>query len=195
MHYTIYQITNRVNNKIYIGCHKTDDLDDGYMGSGKILSRAIEKYGVENFTKEYLMICNTAKEMFGIEAELVNEEFVTRVDTYNLKKGGLGGFDHINKHGAAANQAGRDVIHRKWAAGNLPRDYMLGKQHTVETKQRIGEASRQRLKDGHPEETIKKISASLKELMWITNEVTNRKIRKTEPLPSGWRKGRKKKQL
>ena len=30
MHYTIYQITNTIDNKIYIGMHQTDNLDDDY---------------------------------------------------------------------------------------------------------------------------------------------------------------------
>jgi len=98
MHYLIYKITNLVNNKIYIGKHKTEDINDDYMGSGKILHRAIEKYGLDKFKKEILFECENEEDMNKKEAEIVDEEFVARLDTYNIKLGGQGGFDYINQN-------------------------------------------------------------------------------------------------
>ena len=54
----IYLTTNLINNKIYVGQHTTTNLDDGYLGSGKILQKAIKKYGKENFRREILEFCD-----------------------------------------------------------------------------------------------------------------------------------------
>jgi hypothetical protein len=64
MYYIVYKITNLINEKYYIGCHQTDNLDDGYFGSGVYLKRAINKYGVDNFHKEILFFCQNEEEMF-----------------------------------------------------------------------------------------------------------------------------------
>ena len=45
MYYIIYQITNTINQKIYIGSHCTSNMNDKYLGSGKCLKHAIKKYG------------------------------------------------------------------------------------------------------------------------------------------------------
>lgn len=92
VYYLVYKLTNLVNGKIYIGCHMTKNLDDGYMGSGKRLGYAKEKYGIENFKKEILSIHETPEEMFTEESKIVNEEFLKRNDIYNLTVGGKGGW-------------------------------------------------------------------------------------------------------
>lgn len=94
MFYTIYKITNQINGKYYIGKHQTRDLDDGYMGSGKLLKRAIAKYGLENFKKEILHVFDNEAEMNAKERELV----VVNESTYNLNEGGKGGFSYINRN-------------------------------------------------------------------------------------------------
>lgn len=70
--YGIYRITNLLNGKMYVGQHTTDDLDDGYMGSGVILRHALKKYGKENFRKEWLMFCEDADELNYMERVFVD---------------------------------------------------------------------------------------------------------------------------
>lgn len=94
MYYTVYQITNKISGRSYIGMHQTTNLDDDYMGSGTILRRHYKKYGTDNFEKEILHIFDTKEEMANKEAELVNEDWVNDPNTYNLKMGGEGGWDH-----------------------------------------------------------------------------------------------------
>jgi len=91
MKHTIYKITNLINKKEYIGKHSTYNINDNYMGSGTILKLAKEKYGIENFIKETLYIFESKEEMNQKEIEMVNEEYILRKDTYNIKPGGNGG--------------------------------------------------------------------------------------------------------
>ena len=59
-YFYFYKITNNINNHYYYGVHCTDNLDDGYMGSGTRLHYAYKKYGMKNFTKEILKYFDTA---------------------------------------------------------------------------------------------------------------------------------------
>jgi hypothetical protein len=206
MFYSIYKITNQIDGKIYIGSHKTKDLNDSYMGSGKYLKYAQEKHGIENFTKEILFVFDTPDLMYAKEAELVNEEFIATQNTYNIKIGGFGGFDYINSSGKNVyglnGQNGKKNLESGW--------------NRIRTKEEFDKISKS-LKEGyasgrlsptfegktHSEETKKKISqaSSLREsgsgnsqygTTWIWHElIGNKKIKKDllpEYLEQGWLK-------
>ena len=88
----IYKTTNLVNNKYYIGMHSTNDLNDGYLGSGTRLWRSIKHYGKENFKVEILEFLLNRESLRAREAELVNEEKLSDPLCMNLTKGGYGDF-------------------------------------------------------------------------------------------------------
>jgi hypothetical protein len=79
------------------------------MGSGKQLKRAIKKYGISNFEKKILATFEYEDQMFAAEAAIVNESFIARKDTYNIKIGGLGGWDHLNGNITVKDQAGKMI--------------------------------------------------------------------------------------
>lgn len=104
MFYYLYEIRNNLNNKIYIGVHKTFDLEDDYMGSGKAIRNAIKKYGIENFTKNILEFFDNSESMYQREREIVTEEFITQEDTYNMRTGGRGGWDYVHQNQIKGNK-------------------------------------------------------------------------------------------
>lgn len=99
MFYLVYKTTNLINKKYYIGCHKTKNIEDGYMGSGKALLEAIEKYGKEHFFREILFFSDTEEDMYEKEKSIVTEEIVKDRNCYNLKIGGSSNFYYVNKNG------------------------------------------------------------------------------------------------
>ena len=90
-YHIIYKTTNLINQKFYIGAHSTNDIDDGYMGSGFNLSAAIKKYGKQNFIREILHTFDNPSLMFDKEKEIVTPLFLSKPDVYNIVEGGYGG--------------------------------------------------------------------------------------------------------
>ncbi len=207
-HYIIYKTTNKVNGKIYIGQHITTNLNDNYLGSGKIIQRAIKKYSEENFKREILFDFDNREEMNEKEAELVNEEFITRDDTYNLKPGGEGNWWYCNqkltseersKNGFKGGKISGNILAQKVKDDpkfrkqignrfNSPTNIRFrGKQHTEDVKRRIGEANSKKQKGKGNSQYGK---------AWIYNIEEKRSIKVPkeeiqEWIDKGWNKGRK----
>jgi hypothetical protein len=206
--YTIYKITNKTNNKIYVGKHQTSDIDDGYMGSGKILKHAIVKYGIEQFTKEILHIFDNEYEMNDKEAELVTAEFVLLESNYNLCVGGQGGFSYINSNkNITVPRNRKNVVNANTPAAKLKAaantDYtklgfsVMPKDKLHELRQRAVEKN---IGCKRSEAAKKKMSVagtgknnSQFGSMWITDGTDTRKILRTDDIPINWYKGRTKK--
>lgn len=88
----IYKTTNKINNKIYIGQHRSQEHDPSYIGSGKLIKRAIQKYGFDNFSNEIISICHSQKELDVMEINMIQKFNSTNKEIgYNITHGGQGG--------------------------------------------------------------------------------------------------------
>ena len=136
MIYGLYKITNLVDGKMYIGKHVTDDIDDDYMGSGKYLKRAIKKYGRENFRKEWLGFYEDEEELNYMERVFVDDTWVSRSDTYNLKIGGEGG--------SARGRVVSEETRRKMSESHIgrPNLYLRGRVQSLEERKRRSMANK-----------------------------------------------------
>lgn len=118
MRHIIYKITNTINKKYYIGRHSTNNVDDGYMGSGIWIKNAIRKYGRENFIKEILDEANSSAELWELEKKYVNEDVVKDENSYNMCVGGkhyLYGLstEELKKHQSMAGKRGAKSFRQK----------------------------------------------------------------------------------
>lgn len=200
-HY-IYKTTNLKNDKFYVGMHSTNDLNDGYLGSGTRLRRSIRRNGKESFKIEYLEFFDNREDLINRERELVNEDLLKDPMCINLKPGGTGGLvDEMHginlKKGASKwstaqwknetyrnkiTEVLRNNIIESHRLGKINYDTFTGKTHSEETKRKIGEVNSLKQKGE---------SNSQFGTCWITNGTENKKIKKTDKLPKGWSLGRK----
>jgi hypothetical protein len=109
-YHIIYKTVNIVNNKIYVGLHSTNNLNDSYLGSGWLLKAAIAKYGRANFKRTILLTLESRTLARELEALIVDTSFIARSDTYNLTVGGMGVED---QWGANNHQYGKEAPNTK----------------------------------------------------------------------------------
>tara|TARA_R110000803_G_scaffold44486_4_gene94148 strand:+ start:932 stop:1888 length:957 start_codon:yes stop_codon:yes gene_type:complete len=134
-HYT-YSITCLVNGKIYVGRHSTNNIDDGYMGSGKLLKRAMKKYGEEKFIKIILAFYESIEDCVKAEIQIVTQDFASRSNTYNIVVGGdnprMYGKDNPSWKGGISKLP---YIKKGKADQSGENNPMYGKTHTKEVRE------------------------------------------------------------
>jgi hypothetical protein len=174
----VYKTTNLKNQKYYIGIRSTNNLNDGYIGSGKHLGLAIKKYGKENFKREILYFLYT-REMAAIkESELVTQELVDDPNCYNLKTGGFVGFSYNDEW--------------KRLVGERSKIVWTGRKHKPETIEKMKKAVARRIEEGNyiTDEMKEKISNTLLN----QSKETSKRVKKDweNQKHSEWRKQRMK---
>ena len=114
----IYQTTNLINDKKYIG--KDINNNPKYLGSGLDLKKAIKKYGKENFKKEILEYCNSKEELLDREAYWLKfYNVVEDPNFYNMTLSSKG-----------------------WEKG-MSRPELIGRKHSEETRAKISQSGKE----------------------------------------------------
>lgn len=142
-YYFVYETTNLINNKKYIGYHKTENLNDGYIGSGKILVNAIKKYGVNNFNRKILKFFNNSKSALEYEKNLITEELIKSNLYYNVMPGGQGG-DANGKFSRNYGVKKSEEHKRKLSSARVgkfvgEKNPFYGKKHTETTRKLLSD--------------------------------------------------------
>lgn len=201
----IYKTTDTRNGNFYIGMHSTDNLNDGYVGSGDRIKNLKYKHGTEIFNIEILEFLPDRESLKKREQEIVNSDLLKEDKCMNLRTGGEGGFcnDEHKKNFIEGSKKYNfknrwdDIEFRRkkffetsnrfkkyWEDGKLKHHpWVKGKKHTDETKRKIGESNSLSQKGEKNSQFGSR---------WITNGIDNKKIKKTDIIPENWYYGRKK---
>lgn len=210
-HY-IYKTTNKITRKYYIGAHSTYNLDDGYIGSGKLIKEAIKKYGIDNFYQEILEYFDSRNQAFIREAEIVTEAFASDPNNYNMCPGGLGsaikteefkrrvsmklkGRKLSPEHSMKKSLAQQGEKNHRYGKPNPnnPRlsgsdNGMFNKKHTEESRRLMSERRKESIVEYTPELKLA-LSAACKGKLWYNDGyISKRFIEGTQP--EGFIKGR-----
>ena len=201
-HY-IYKTECKTTGGYYYGMHSTDDLNDGYVGSGKRLWHSINKHGKENHVCEKLEFLENRKKLREREARIVNEDLIQDPSCMNIMNGGGGGKISDEQQRKRSSAGGRALalkikndkeyakkhselsskeMKKKHKLGKIKYDTFTGKSHSEESKRKIGLANSITQKGEKNSQFGSK---------WITNGIEKKKLKKDQFLPIGWRYGQK----
>lgn len=140
MYHIVYRTTNTANNHEYIGVHSTNNVNDGYYGSGRALKEAVREYGYESFTTEHIFFAFSREDALFVENMLVNDVYVAREDTYNIIQGGhttnFGGMSFWSGKSRSEDTKRKISMSKKgqMTGEKNPRG-MLGKKQSAEFKE------------------------------------------------------------
>lgn len=207
MKYTVYKTVSLINGEFYIGVHKTNDPNDEYLGSGKVIRRAVLQHGPENFRKDILAVFDNSEAAYLKEDELIRVH-ANEILCLNLRISGRGGWDYVNSRGL--NGAGKGGLALKKRLQKEPellatfqsrakehrklvsRDHILAAQKLATESAKTfwkdlvkSAKTRQRLSVLHEGERNSQFGT-----YWITNGIRNRKLSKSIAVPIGWWRGR-----
>jgi len=181
----IYIITNKINNKQYIGVTKNtlEKRWKSHLYDNNVISQAIKKYGKENFTIEVVYNCNSMEEAYELEPKFIAEHNTKYPNGYNISDGGKG--SQVGKRKPtpeSVKQKIRESIKRNHYWNNLSEE----EKEKCRQSWRESNQSRVGQKRGSYNKDL------FKKTTWINNGEKRKRVPESEInqwLENGWSKG------
>ena len=173
--HVLFKTTCKVNSRVYYGIHMTNDIffgtdmaTDFYIGDTADIAADAARYGKNAFVVESIHAYDDADKAHAALAEIRKK---LPPNAYNTR------------HSAA----------------KMGNDYALGAVRSLEVRQRISEVTsgenNPMYGKKHKNDTIQQMSEFRKQMLWINNGLEEQQIPKSDPIPTGWSKGRKPKKI
>jgi hypothetical protein len=162
MKYIIYKTTHK-NGKYYIGRHATENLDDGYMGSGRWPSSIKNR---NDLSREILEECSSMEDLIAAETRYL-AEYYGKPGCMNMSPSSTGAAP--GKDNPMANLDSRAKIsgENHWS-NRTPGKILRGDYHWMNTNPE----AKQRFIDNHPNKDgaiIKKTNAAGRNIVQTNN--------------------------
>lgn len=205
----IYLTTCIVNGKIYVGKHELNGIAN-YIGSGRLFTRAVRKYGKDKFKKKILRLCYTLHELRVWEhVYIVKYNATDRSVGYNIAKGDVNTTEFNPAKLPEVREKIRKAVKER---GNLEGENNpnFGNKWSEKQRKHLSKALKRTYKiNGHPrigshhKKSSKEIMRKKKlgiylgqnnpmygsRFTWINNGERNKRLNINEPIPEGWEKG------
>lgn len=198
----LYKTTCIITEKFYYGMHSTENIDDGYMGSGIHLNYSLKKHGIKNHIREIIATCDSREALEQLEASIIDENMLTNPLCMNLVPGGRGGAQRGEKNsffGKHHKQSTIEKIRTSMQGEKGPcfgrvgaLHPQFGKKHTPEARVKMSTAHLgvpltdkhvENIKQGHAIRNHDKIKRNTQILQLIDEGVARQDIAKTLNLP------------
>lgn len=204
LYHFIYKTTCVTSGKYYVGMHSTDNLDDGYLGSGKRLGYSIVKHGREGHVREIIEMCRGREALKLREKQIITDEMRLDQKCLNIAPGGGGGLND-EAHAKKFHTSG-------WKAMNAKKDHSASaKLNWIRHREKMTSVSLPNLIFGSAAAALPEAIAKKKETFarighaqgqknsqfgtcWVTMDAKPIKIKKEQLddyLANGYSRGRK----
>lgn len=205
--YYVYRIYHEIENKYYIGSRTISeriDILNGYNTSSKVVKNLIKDYGIDKFKIDYILEFKSAKDAINKENEIL-QKITDRENYLNVNFSAGGAVIKSQSHFQIYNELTNEYIYHpknvkipigwiKKSSFKPPSRKGYKQLINLKTKETIYlNLLENKLPEGWMIKTEydKEIyNGKEKRTVWITNDIINKKIRKSDKLPTGWRFGK-----